>query len=58
MKHPFFSWTSLLAKLFLYVAPVLVVRCSSPNDGTRESTKSGKIQISVDESFRPVIDSQ
>ena len=58
MKHPFISQTSLLAKLFIYIVPLLLTRCSSPNDGKRESTRSGEIHISVDESFRPVIDSQ
>jgi phosphate transport system substrate-binding protein len=58
MKHPFLSWTSLLAKLFVYVTPLLVVHCSNPNKKDRESTNSGNIHISVDESFKPVIDSQ
>ena len=58
MKHPFITCTSLLAKLFVYVLPILVIRCSSPDTGKRETTKSGEIHISVDESFRPVIDSQ
>ena len=58
MKHPFRSRTSLLAKLFAYLIPLMVVRCSSPNQHERETTSSGNIHISVDESFRPVIDSQ
>ncbi|HYJ37587.1 MAG TPA: substrate-binding domain-containing protein, partial [Chitinophagaceae bacterium] len=58
MKHPFESCSSLLAKLFVYIIPVLVVRCSNPNAGELETTKSGDIHISVDESFKPVIDSQ
>jgi phosphate transport system substrate-binding protein len=58
MKHPFISRTSLLAKLFIYSIPILLVRCSSPDTGKRESPRSGEIHISVDESFRPVIDSQ
>ncbi len=58
MKHPFLSRTSLFAKLFVYAAvPILVARCGQP--GTeQETTSSGKIYISVDESFKPVIDSQ
>lgn len=58
MKHPFRSRTSLLAKLFAYLIPLMVVRCSSPNQHERETTSNGNIHISVDESFRPVIDSQ
>ena len=58
MKHPFISRISLLAKLFAYFIPLLLAHCSSPNAGNRESTRSGEIHISVDESFKPVIDSQ
>ena len=58
MKHPFISRTSLLAKLFVYFVPLFLAHCGSPNAGKRESTSSGEINISVDESFQPVIDSQ
>ena len=58
MKHPFIARTSLLAKLFVYFVPLLLAQCDSPNAGKRESTSSGEINISVDESFQPVIDSQ
>jgi phosphate transport system substrate-binding protein len=39
-------------------AACMVSGCSEPSAGNMESTTSGSIRISVDESFRPVIDSQ
>src|ERR1700742_3675289 len=36
----------------------LLAGCGQGNKGPRETPKSGTIQISVDESFKPVIDSQ
>ncbi len=58
MKHPFSSGGSLLAKLFLCAFPVLLAHCGNPNKIDQETTSSGTIHISVDESFRPVVDSQ
>src|SRR4051812_23042736 len=58
MKHPFFPATSLLARLFSYAIPLLVAGCGNPNLKDRESTSTGEIHISADESFKPVIDSQ
>jgi len=58
MKHPFVLPASLWAKLFIYVIPVLVLACNGGERKAMETTNSGDIHISVDESFRPVIDSQ
>ena len=58
MKHPFFSWSSLFAKLLAYSGLVIVLGCSNSNKKEMETTTSGSIQISADESFKPVIDSQ
>ena len=58
MKHPFSSQTSLLAKLFSYSILVLLAGCGNPNAKEMETTTRGEIHISVDESFKPVIDSQ
>ncbi len=58
MKHPFFSWNSLLSKLIAYTGLMVVLGCNSESGRVRESPKSGTIRISVDESFKPIIDSQ
>ena len=58
MKHPFLSSFSLLAKLFIYSIPVIISGCKSGKSEAQETTHSGTIHISVDESFKPVIDSQ
>jgi phosphate transport system substrate-binding protein len=58
MKHPFFLPASLWGRLFIYAIGMLVAACGNPNAKEMESTTSGQINISVDESFKPVIDSQ
>jgi phosphate transport system substrate-binding protein len=58
MKHPFFAPASLLAKLFLYGTCMLLAACGNPNAKEMESTVNGEINLSVDETFKPVIDSQ
>jgi len=57
------KWTGLIRPVFalLVVIPVLdlfVTACKSRNAPPQETTTSGTIHISVDESFKPVIDSQ
>jgi phosphate transport system substrate-binding protein len=52
------SRASLWAKLFIYIIPVTIAGCGGHNKIPMESTNSGNISISVDESFKPVIDSQ
>lgn len=58
MKHPFFLPFSLWGRLFIYALGILVTACGNQNGKEMESTNSGQINISVDESFKPVIDSQ
>jgi len=59
MKHPFFKRASLLAKLFIYGIGVMTLAgCRNRNVPEMETTTSGQISISVDEAFKPVIDSQ
>ena len=58
MKHPFVLPASLWAKLFIYVFPIMIMACNEGQKKALETTNSGDIHISVDESFRPVIDSQ
>lgn len=59
MKHLFFSTRSLFIRL---MGLAVVIACSScktdPDADTRDTTTSGTIHISVDESFKPIIDSQ
>jgi phosphate transport system substrate-binding protein len=58
MKHLFQSTRSLL-RLVTVLAAVLFAACKqSPVRERGDTTTSGTIHISVDESFRPVIDSQ
>lgn len=58
MKHLFQSTRSLL-QLTVVLAAALFAGCSqTPKQDTRDNTTSGTIHISVDESFKPVIDSQ
>ena len=57
------KWTGLNRPVFalLVVIPVLtlfITACKSRNVPPQETTTSGTIHISVDESFKPVIDSQ
>ena len=58
MKHPFFPWSSLFSKLLAYSGLLMAVGCSNANKREMETTSSGSINISVDESFKPIIDSQ
>jgi phosphate transport system substrate-binding protein len=59
MKHPFVSTESLSGRLMWLVLIVVFWGCkNSSQDNTRDTTKSGTIHISVDESFKPIIDSQ
>src|SRR5215210_345006 len=58
MKHPFFSWNSLFAKFLAYTGVLMVVGCNQSGKKTLETSTSGTIHISVDETFKPIIDSQ
>ena len=58
MKHPFFLPVSLWGRLFTYALALLLAACGNPNAKDMETTTSGHINISVDEAFKPVIDSQ
>ena len=59
MKHLFQSTGSLVRRLTILAMVALFAGCSqSPNTDARDTTTSGSINISVDESFRPIIDSQ
>jgi len=58
MKHLFFLPNRLWGRLFTYAVTMLVAACGNPNAKDMESTTSGHINVSVDESFKPVIDSQ
>lgn len=59
MKHLFNSTGSLVRRLFVLGASALFLGCSQPGTkDTRDTTTSGTIHISVDESFKPIIDSQ
>jgi phosphate transport system substrate-binding protein len=53
------STGSLVRRLFVLAAVALLWGCSqSAKYDTRDTTTSGTIHISVDESFKPIIDSQ
>jgi phosphate transport system substrate-binding protein len=59
MKHLFHSTSSLVRRFFVLAASGLLWGCSQPGaKDTRDTTSSGTIHISVDESFKPIIDSQ
>ncbi|HKP32035.1 MAG TPA: substrate-binding domain-containing protein [Chitinophagaceae bacterium] len=58
MKHPFISWNSLFAKFLSYTCVIILVGCSQGSKKPLETSTSGTIRISVDESFKPIIDSQ
>jgi len=58
MKHPFFLPVSLWGRLITYALALLVASCGNPNAKDMETTTSGQINVSVDETFKPVIDSQ
>jgi phosphate transport system substrate-binding protein len=57
MKHLFYSISSLFRRL---AALAIIISCWACGGGTdtRDTTTSGTINISVDESFKPIIDSQ
>lgn len=57
MKHLFISAGSLLRRLTV-IAMVVICSCGNPEADSRDTTSSGTINISVDESFKPIIDSQ
>jgi phosphate transport system substrate-binding protein len=57
MKHLFFTAGSLLRRLVV-ITMVVAGSCGNPEADTRDTSSSGTINISVDESFRPIIDSQ
>ncbi|HEY0677522.1 MAG TPA: substrate-binding domain-containing protein [Chitinophagaceae bacterium] len=59
MKHLFFTTGSLLRRLSWLVIVVFFWSCGNEQGtGTRDTTTSGTIHISVDETFKPIIDSQ
>lgn len=58
MKHLFKSTGSLVRRLFVMGATAFLWGCAQPGADTRDTTTSGTINISVDESFKPIIDSQ
>jgi len=58
MKHLFKSTASLVRRLFVLGATAFLWGCSQPGADTRDTTTSGTIHISVDESFKPIIDTQ
>ncbi|HYF33287.1 MAG TPA: substrate-binding domain-containing protein [Chitinophagaceae bacterium] len=60
MKHLFYSIGSLSRRLALLVMLVGLWACKGGSNKTeaRETTSNGTINISVDESFKPIIDSQ
>lgn len=60
MKHLFYSTGSLFRRLAVLAIMVSCWACGSNNRGkdARDNTTSGTINISVDESFKPIIDSQ
>lgn len=59
MKHLLQSTGSLVRRLIVLGMVALFAGCSqSPNQDARDTTTSGSIHISVDESFKPIIDSQ
>jgi len=58
MKHPFFSGNGLLSWLVLSVMLTCGLSCGEAGESNQESTTRGKINISVDEAFKPIIDSQ
>lgn len=60
MKHLFYSTGSLFRRLAVLAMIVSLGACESNpgNNQPRDNTSSGTINISVDESFKPIIDSQ
>ncbi len=58
MKHLFYSTGSLFRRLAVLAIIVSCWSCSSSGTDNRDTTTSGAINISVDESFKPIIDSQ
>ena len=54
------KWRSVRGKFLLFISISLLLSCGNnqPVKDNRETTKSGTIHISVDESFKPIIDSQ
>lgn len=59
MKHLLKSTGSLVRRLTVLAVLALFAGCSQkPGNDARDTTTSGAIHISVDESFRPIIDSQ
>ena len=56
MKHLFYSTGSLFRRLAVLAIIVSCWACGGKDD--RDTTTSGMINISVDESFKPIIDSQ
>ena len=56
MKHLFYSTGSLFRRLAVLAIIVSCWACGGKDD--RDTTTSGTINISVDESFKPIIDSQ
>lgn len=58
MKHLFKLTGSLVRRLTIPAMMVLAFGCKQPGKDTRDTTSSGTIHISVDETFKPIIDSQ
>ncbi|MGB8192204.1 MAG: substrate-binding domain-containing protein [Chitinophagaceae bacterium] len=59
MKHLFFSAHSLISRLMVLALIITCISCQvNTKSDARDTTTSGTIDISVDESFRPIIDSQ
>jgi phosphate transport system substrate-binding protein len=58
MKHHFFPINSLFSRLVVLATVILNLSCGDQRPSTRETTTNGTINISVDESFKPIIDSQ
>src|SRR5579859_4677593 len=48
----------MLSTLGLCLALSLLSGCGNPSAGPRETPTSGTLRISIDESFKPIIDSQ
>lgn len=58
MKHLFYSTGSLFRRLAVLAIMVSCWSCKTGIPDNRDTTTSGTINISVDESFKPIIDSQ
>ncbi|HYE53763.1 MAG TPA: substrate-binding domain-containing protein, partial [Chitinophagaceae bacterium] len=58
MKHPFFSRNGLLTLLVTATMLTCGLSCQQGGSKSQETTSRGTINISVDESFKPIIDSQ